>query len=100
MRERLRPERAEDLRTVWPTVITNPDRLSHLRVTDVCRLEAGSPEAWAAWRRTASDIVTFSAEDISATRVVFPIKPEEVRFCDRISDWLDDDLTWYAGRRL
>ncbi|MFI1255355.1 hypothetical protein ACH4U6_16450 [Streptomyces netropsis] len=77
-------------------MIISPERLSHLRATDAYRLEAASPELWAA----ASDIVAFNAEDISATRIVLPIGPEEARVCDRISDWLDDDLTWYAGRRL
>ncbi|CAM5307052.1 hypothetical protein [Streptomyces abikoensis] len=98
-RSLLEPEHADRLRNIYPGVALQPG-VSHLRVTDARRIQSASPEDWSRWRHAASDVLAYNIDDVAADRVRHWISAEDITFTDIFTEWLNDDLTWYTGRRL
>ncbi|WP_367138421.1 MULTISPECIES: hypothetical protein [Streptomyces] len=95
----LSPEHARALKDLRPIYDFDPDEPSHLRVTDVNRMEAADVPEWERWRRTAVEILDLSIRDIVSHS--HSSKPaNDVRASDRERNWYPDDLTWYTGKRI
>ncbi|MGW1374731.1 hypothetical protein ACWD6P_10735 [Streptomyces sp. NPDC002446] len=97
----LRPECAGVLRGIRPPSHRR-DYASHLRVTDVERLEEADGAEWDRWCQAATDILSYHIEDRRDWhRHVAGRHTEDdeitVSDCCAQMDLLDDDLTWYVA---
>ncbi|GGW89740.1 hypothetical protein [Streptomyces noursei] len=86
---------AADLRAIRPPS-ERPDYSSHLRVTDVARLEHAGHDEWERWRQAAIDILDYHVADQQVRRRASPMAGEVTVYecCDWV-DVLEDDMTWY-----